>query len=310
MEWYEHYNGKVYISFSGGKDSTVLLDLARRIYPDITAVFSDTGLEYPEIREFVKTFDNAIVVRPKLTFKEVIEKYGYPIIGKEVAKHVYYYKKGSLFAVSFLNGVNNDGTPSKFRSRYIKYKYLTNAPFAISHKCCAHIKIAPLKKYERETGNKPIVATMACESQQREAGWLKTGCNSFKGGKSQPMSFWTEQDILHYLKITGIPYAPIYGEIVEKDRQMWLADDNFNPLTSADYGTLVTTGCDRTGCMFCCFGINRDPTPNRFQRMKITHPKQYAYCIGGGTYDSVGMLQPDKSGLGIGEILDYIGIPY
>lgn len=44
MEWYQHYNGQVYISFSGGKDSLVLLDLARRIYPDIKAVYIDTGL--------------------------------------------------------------------------------------------------------------------------------------------------------------------------------------------------------------------------------------------------------------------------
>ena len=58
MEWYSFYEGQVYISFSGGKDSTVLLNLARRIYPNIEAVFVDTGLEYPEIREFIKTFDN------------------------------------------------------------------------------------------------------------------------------------------------------------------------------------------------------------------------------------------------------------
>ena len=55
IEWYHHYGGKVAVSFSGGKDSTVLLDLARRAFPDIPAVFVDTGLEYPEIREFVKT---------------------------------------------------------------------------------------------------------------------------------------------------------------------------------------------------------------------------------------------------------------
>ncbi len=49
IEWYEHYNGQVCVSFSGGKDSTVLLHIARKLYPNITAVFSKTGLEYPEI---------------------------------------------------------------------------------------------------------------------------------------------------------------------------------------------------------------------------------------------------------------------
>lgn len=78
IEWYQHWEGKVYVSFSGGKDSTVLLDLARRIYPDIEAVYVDTGLEYPEIRSFVKTKDNIDWIRPKIPFNQVIEKYGYP----------------------------------------------------------------------------------------------------------------------------------------------------------------------------------------------------------------------------------------
>lgn len=87
-EWYEYWNGQVYVSFSGGKDSTVLLDIARSMYPDIEAVFSDTGLEYPEIKEFVKTFENVTIVRPKYSFKEILTKYGYPIISKEVANVV------------------------------------------------------------------------------------------------------------------------------------------------------------------------------------------------------------------------------
>lgn len=76
----------VYVSFSGGKDSTVLLDIVRKIYPNVPAVFSDTGLEYPEIREFVKTFDNVTWVKPKMNFRKVIETYGYPMISKETSK--------------------------------------------------------------------------------------------------------------------------------------------------------------------------------------------------------------------------------
>lgn len=75
-EWVDEYGEDgVYISFSGGKDSTVLLNIARKLYPNIRAVFVDTGLEYPEIRAFVKGFDNVDWIRPKLTFREVIGKY-------------------------------------------------------------------------------------------------------------------------------------------------------------------------------------------------------------------------------------------
>lgn len=95
--WYQHYNGDVAVSFSGGKDSRVLLDIARnhwRGHKDIKAVFVDTGLEYPEIRQFVKTFDNIEIIRPKMRFDKVIKTYGYPIISKEVSMILYYARSG------------------------------------------------------------------------------------------------------------------------------------------------------------------------------------------------------------------------
>lgn len=89
-EWVRYYGEDgVYISFSGGKDSTVLLHLAREIYQNIEAVYVDTGLEYPEVKEFVKQHENVKIIRPKMNFRQVIIKYGYPMIGKEVAGCVY-----------------------------------------------------------------------------------------------------------------------------------------------------------------------------------------------------------------------------
>lgn len=89
FEWYQKFDGNVCLSFSGGKDSTVLAHIISKMGLPIQKVFADTGLEYPEIRAFVKSFGDVIMVRPKMRFDEVIRKYGYPIIGKEVAERVY-----------------------------------------------------------------------------------------------------------------------------------------------------------------------------------------------------------------------------
>lgn len=93
IEWYNHYHGNVVVSFSGGKDSTVLLHLVRSIFPDVKAVFSNTGLEYPEIQKHVMSIENVDIVRPSMRFDEVISTYGYPLIGKEVAEAIYYARR-------------------------------------------------------------------------------------------------------------------------------------------------------------------------------------------------------------------------
>ena len=89
QEWIDYYGeNRVYISFSGGKDSTVLLKLVREVNPNIPAVFVDTGLEYPELKQFVNSIDNVITLRPEMSFKQVIETYGYPMISKEQANYL------------------------------------------------------------------------------------------------------------------------------------------------------------------------------------------------------------------------------
>ena len=215
-EWYEAWDGDVFVSFSGGKDSTVLLHIARSIYPGIEAVFDDTGLEYPEIRDFVKTIENVTWIKPKMSFRKVIDKYGYPVVSKSVANTLRGGDKVGSYRWKKLHGqvFLKNGSPSKFNCE--KWRFLLDAPFKVSDECCDVMKKRPFHQYERDTGRKSIVATMADESTMRKNSWEKYGCNAFdrvKGPQSRPMSFWTEKDVLLYIVTRKLSYARVYGQI-------------------------------------------------------------------------------------------------
>lgn len=93
-QWVNEFGeDNVCVSFSGGKDSTVLLHIVREMYPNVKAVFSNTGLEYPEIQRFVMDHENTETIRPPIGFKDVVTQFGYPLIGKEVAEAIYYARK-------------------------------------------------------------------------------------------------------------------------------------------------------------------------------------------------------------------------
>jgi len=247
--WYSHWDGQVYVSFSGGKDSTVLLDMVRRIYPEVPAVFVDTGLEFPEIREFVKSVENVTWLKPKMSFNKVVEKYGYPVVSKENAQKIEEIRntKSDKLRNKRLHGdEKGNGKLSE------KWKYLIESDYKISAKCCNVMKKSPVKKYEKETGRKPFVGTMAADSTGRATSYLRNGCNSFESTRpmSTPMAFWLEDDIWAYLEKDELQYSSIYD-----------------------------LGYTRTGCMFCMFGVHLEKGENRFQRMKRTHPNQYEYCL-------------------------------
>lgn len=140
--WYLHYNGGVYLSYSGGKDSTVLLDIVKRLFPDVPAVFCDTGLEYPEVRELALRKAD-IVIKPEMTFKSVIEKYGYPLPSKEQA---YFIRQARHSAPRTRALRLGDGRYSVSN----KWRFLLDAPFEISEKCCNVMKKKPFRKFERE----------------------------------------------------------------------------------------------------------------------------------------------------------------
>jgi len=285
IEWYMRNDGKVFVSFSGGKDSTVLLHLVRSQFPQVPAVFVNTGLEYPEVVAHAQSVENLVEVRPAMNFRAIIEKYGYPVISKDVAMTIDGYKRGATWAIERMTGTRRDGTHFKFRdSLYKRWRFLLDAPFEMSDKCCYAMKEAPLSKFGNQNKMKPYVGTLAAESRRRTDSWLKTGCNSFQGrkAKSIPLAFWTENDILRYLEMHNLPIAKVYGDIVECK------------------GKYKTTGVHRTGCMFCLFGCHLEKEPNRIQRMAETHPKQYEYCL----------RDKEQGGLGLRQVMDFVGIPH
>lgn len=288
------YGSECYVSFSGGKDSTVLLHIARQLYPNLSAVFVNTGLEYPEIQAFVRSHDNITVITPQYRFTDIISEYGYPVIGKEIARAVHYARQGSSWAIDKLTGKkkNADGTKSKYN--YTKYEPLLHTDFDVAEHCCYFLKKRPAHNVKMKC-KYSIIGTLAEESHLRTQRWLKTGCNSYSGNiKSRPMSFWTEQDILEYIRQYNLPIASVYGDIV--------TDRNTNEL--------CTTGCNRTGCIYCGFGCHLEQGETRFQKLAKTHPRHYEYCLGGGEYTAQGKWQPNHSGLGLAHVFDTLNDIY
>ena len=272
VEFVEMYGlDGVYVSFSGGKDSAVLLHICRKLYPDIQAVFLDTWLEFPEIREFVKTFDNVVFIKPTKSMKEIVKEDGWCFPSKDVAHTIYYYRLGKEWADKKLNGLDKNGNYSKFRQQYKKWLPLAESTIPISHKCCLDMKEIPVQVYERKTKRHPLLALMAEESQRREQAYLRTGCNSFNSGRpqSKPLGFWSEQDILNYIRLNNLPIASPYGKIIKMSNHKQLFCSECKYTTSKE---------KRTGCMFCPIACHLDKF-TKFERLKKSHPKIYDFCM-------------------------------
>lgn len=342
-EWYVRWNNEVYVSFSGGKDSTVLADICAKWCElqkiPLYLVFVNTGLEYPEIQRHVKFFAQWLrdkygidvvldILRPKMRFDEVIRECGYPLISKEVSNTIRLAKDNIRNGVYSHRVCKLGVKPEEYGGLYDSGEYdyaasLKNSKFTqhkwrqlldldsdMSEECCNIMKKEPLREYFKKTGRRPIIATMACESMNRETAWLKNGCNAFDSQEpsSRPMSFWMGQDILRYIKDAGLPIASVYGDIVyETDPDQMRIEDY--GIKGGGTEKLKTTGCDRTGCIFCAFGCHCEKGKTRFQRLKETHPRQYEYCIGGGEYVWIGEHKHDNGTWGEFDLINENGEP-
>ena len=248
---------KVYISYSGGKDSTVLSHIAKSMYPDILHLFANTTNEYPETIEHIRwevdhNNTNIVTVIPQdakgeiWTFKKVVETYGYPMFSKRVSNAIRTYQH----ALSEQTKSNSQSYIDRNFKKYDKYKELP-----ISDKCCDKLKKEPLRRKAKELGLEcAILGILASESYQREKDWLEHGCNVFherKDNQSRPLSFWTDADISEYIERFNVRIPKLYD-----------------------------MGYSRNGCMYCGFGVHLEPPGNnRYQKLKQTHPIQYTYFV-------------------------------
>jgi len=196
--------------------------------------------------KFVHTIPNVTIIKPKKSFRDVLQKYGYPVVSKEEAQKINEARRTKSKKLRKLRlGTGRHAIPKKWR-------YLLDAPFQISERCCYWLKKAPAAKYEKETGRKMFLGEMASEGQARRQKYLRYGCNAYdvKRPRSCPLGIWTEEDVWAYIKQEEVEISPVYS-----------------------------MGYTRTGCIFCGFGVHLEKPPNRFERLYKTHPKLWKYCM-------------------------------
>lgn len=230
-----------YLSFSGGKDSTVLNHIvsqmeAAAIIEKIPRVYVNTFYEWPDVRNFVKAQENVTILKPLKLPQEVLEKDGFPIYSKEIAQRIEAYRK--THNETYITG----RFPEQARP-------LLAAPFKISPKCCSSLKKEPFKRYQRETGRARITGLRAEESFRRAVDLAQSGCNVFgKEPHSAPMSFWLSCDVDEYIKRYRLDLPGCYKYV------------------------------GRTGCMFCLFGAHC-PGDNRLAQIREHYPAFFNFCL-------------------------------
>ena len=257
-----HFDGQVYVSFSGGKDSVAMLSLVEVIIPRVKCMFVMTGCESPSVCRFIRQLKadgkDIDIVRPRKTLKQVFAEYGFPLVSKKVSHQIQCVRRNPYCQSSreLLRRDNKYCIPER-------WMYLLNEPYEVSARCCHWLKHLPAYDYGKQTGRHPYIGLLAHESYQRTLGYIQQGgCNFFgtegkQHPRSLPLAIWTDDDVWAYIRDRGLTLPDIYEK-----------------------------GARRTGCMGCGFGahINSDG----IDTLKRLWPKWYdlimSYENNGVTY--------------------------
>ena len=232
-----------YVSFSGGKDSTVLSALIDMALPDnkIPRVYANTGIEYRLILDFVeRERENPhkwelIILKPTIPIKPMLEKEGYPFKSKEHAAVVASWQGGNkdgLWVKHYLEKEGRFGLPAKLR-----YQFTDDNKLKISEKCCYRLKEEPLHNYQKEN-NRPygILGLMREEGGRRN----KAECLAFQGDKLknfQPLAPMTKEWEEWFIKTYDIDISDIYKPPYNFERT-GCKGCPFNPTLQKDLDTL------------------------------------------------------------------------
>ena len=267
-ELWNETDGKCYVSFSGGKDSTVLLALIKmcqELYTvgEIPAVFSNTGIELGVTVDFVKWVkDNWYpyieIIRPNHSFSWVLENKGKPILSKIKSEYLHRWHSGNKTGntiQSLVTGITPRGKPARNSKLADKYAHMLHEEFPInlSSDCCKVLKKKPFLEFEKRADMKGAIIGIRVE----EGGPRFTQAMSRveKGGK-----------LCTYTKGSMVYKAPIID---------WSGDDLENfiseynvPLSDA----YTKYGFFRTGCMCCPYSRN---LANDLEYLYYYEPNRY-----------------------------------
>ena len=174
-----------YLSFSGGKDSTILHYLLDMALPNnnIPRVYADTGIEYNLIREFVmelaKTDKRIVIIKPSQPIKKTLETYGYPFKSKQHSDWVKRYQQKGM--TEFVKNYLNEGTKQLFRPcpNKLKYQFTKDFNIKVSDMCCVKMKEEPLQKWQKENNKAYSILGLMREEGGRRG---KIECLAFKRG--------------------------------------------------------------------------------------------------------------------------------